>query len=327
MIITERLRLEPFNQQLLEAAVSGDAAVFEKVGFTPNAKWLTSDIRTRANGFLSLIALGGSSDVLPWMIVLKDENEIIGDIGFTAAEEAGTLEIGYGIAKPYRRNHFASEAIRALTWHHFMKDKTLLSIQAAIERVNAPSRHCIALAGYRELNTAGHLVTYQFERENYENWFRSLSPNGLILASACLLDFTVRYNAEPFSNELTDKIKATASGTVKVPCCPEQLGGLSTPRAPVEFNALKACYLNHDGEDVSAAFERGAEMVVQMATQLATRVFILKQNSPSCGSIAIYDGNFSGQKCSGSGCTVKKIMTHFEKYVIVDENGHMLFQA
>ncbi|MDK2867945.1 MAG: hypothetical protein PWP38_2260 [Clostridiales bacterium] len=327
MIITERLILLPFNQAMLEATVSGDEKAFAEAGLKPNSKWFASDIRTRANGFLSLMGLGGKDEALPWMIVLKDGNEVIGDIGIMTTGEAALIEIGYGIAKPYRRNHYASEAIRALTWYQYVSHPTLKGIEANIEKVNEASHHCIVAAGYKEISSEGHLKTYLFDKGDFEAWYRQLSPNGLVLVSACLLDYTVRYNAEPLQNDVMAYAAKLMRHAVKVPCCPEQLGGLSTPRSPVECEQATGRYINQKGEDVSAAFECGAQMVLKMAEQLETHLFILKQSSPSCGSVNIYDGTFSGQKISGSGCTVKKIMMHFKSYIILDENGHMVFKA
>ncbi|MBS7525644.1 GNAT family N-acetyltransferase [Fusibacter paucivorans] len=327
MIITERLKLMPFNQALLEAAVLSDEKVFEESGLKPNTKWFASDIRTRANGFLSLMALGGKDEVLPWMIVLKNSNEVIGDIGFLTTAEEAILEIGYGVSKPYRRKHYASEAIRALTFYQYINHPTLHGIRANVEKVNEASHHCITAAGYKETACEGHLKTYRFDKHDFERWYRQMSPNGIVLASACLLDYTVRYSAEPLPNAVLASTTDLMADAVKVPCCPEQLGGLSTPRSPVEFLPAVSRYINQAGEDVSDAFERGAQMVIKMAEQLETHFFMLKQSSPSCGSVNVYDGTFSGRKISGSGCTVKKIMMHFEKYIIMDENGHMIFKA
>lgn len=90
-----------------------------------------------------------------------------------------------------------------------------------------------------------------------------------------------------------------------IPVCPEQLGGLSTPRPPVEIVNGKA--INEQGEDVTFAFMKGAEEVVALAKLLGVDAAILKAKSPSCGYGMIYDGSFSRKLIAGNGFTAMKL--------------------
>ena len=91
-----------------------------------------------------------------------------------------------------------------------------------------------------------------------------------------------------------------------VPVCPEELGGLSTPRIPSEIKDGKV--INKEGEDVTAFFEKGAQKALEIARKEGVRVAILKQGSPSCGSKRICDGTFSGKKISGEGIAARKLI-------------------
>jgi uncharacterized protein YbbK (DUF523 family) len=84
-----------------------------------------------------------------------------------------------------------------------------------------------------------------------------------------------------------------------IPVCPEQLGGLPTPRLPAEISGDKV--IRKDGVDVSEAFNRGAQEALKLAKLVGAQAAILKARSPSCGSGKIYDGSFTGKLVEGDG--------------------------
>jgi uncharacterized protein YbbK (DUF523 family) len=87
--------------------------------------------------------------------------------------------------------------------------------------------------------------------------------------------------------------------------CPEEMGGLSTPRPPSERIGSKV--ISKDGQDVTDNFLTGAEKSIQKAEETAAeleqeiKLAILKAKSPSCGCGKIYDGTFSGVLIDGDG--------------------------
>ncbi len=130
-------------------------------------------------------------------------------------------------------------------------------------------------------------------------------PKGKILVSACLYGHCCKYDGT--SNLLKDKNFQILKNTGRlIPVCPEQLGGLPTPRIPSEIRDGKV--FNKEGEDVTAEFELGAEKTLSIARENGVRVAILKQGSPSCGCKKIYDGTFSGNKITGEGVTARKLV-------------------
>ena len=91
-----------------------------------------------------------------------------------------------------------------------------------------------------------------------------------------------------------------------IPVCPEQLGGMCTPRVPSE--RLDDRVVNRVGEDVTACFHRGAEEALRIAQMYGCRTAILKERSPSCGCGKIYDGSFSGSLTEGNGITAELLL-------------------
>lgn len=130
----------------------------------------------------------------------------------------------------------------------------------------------------------------------------------MIVVSACLVGVNCRYSGGSNDHQgVIDYLKDRQW----VPVCPEQLGGLMTPRFPAEIESgegedvLKGMgkVKTKDGEDVTKAFVKGAEETLKITKLVGAKEAILKEGSPSCGSCMIYDGTFQHQRKSGSGVT------------------------
>ena len=88
-----------------------------------------------------------------------------------------------------------------------------------------------------------------------------------------------------------------------VPVCPEQLGGLPTPREPAERGGDSV--VTKTGADVSAQYQRGAEQALHLARMFGCKRAVLKERSPSCGAGEIYDGTFTGARVPADGVTAQ----------------------
>lgn len=122
----------------------------------------------------------------------------------------------------------------------------------------------------------------------------------MILVSACLVGINCKYNG---GNNYNEKIFELVKKGEAIPICPEQLGGLQTPRIPSEIKIIdgKRYVINKEGEDVTQNFEKGAEEVLELAKKLDINKAILQPRSPSCGVGKIYSGNFNGELIEGNG--------------------------
>ena len=132
----------------------------------------------------------------------------------------------------------------------------------------------------------------------------------MYLISACLCGVNCKYNGLNNYNEIRDKLLASGKAIL---VCPEQLGGLPTPRIPSEIIGESSNILNYNngsvidknGNDVTPQFVKGAKETLQIAKKLNIKKAILKDGSPSCGVNYIYDGNFNGTKIKGMGLTAQ----------------------
>ncbi|QSX06345.1 DUF523 domain-containing protein [Sedimentibacter sp. zth1] len=117
-----------------------------------------------------------------------------------------------------------------------------------------------------------------------------------VLISACLIGVNCKYNGK---NNLIDKLDKLMSVCTLIPACPEQLGGLKTPRNPAEI--VEGHVRSNDGIDVTYEYNKGAEEALKLAKLYNCKIAILKEKSPSCGYGKIYDGTFSHTSINGNG--------------------------
>ena len=118
----------------------------------------------------------------------------------------------------------------------------------------------------------------------------------VILASSCLLGCECRYKGDGCKCDAL--IKLAESNTI-IGVCPEQMGGLPTPRSPAEIVAGQV--INRDGVSVDREFRTGAAKALEIAREQKADLAILQSRSPSCGVKEIYDGSFTGRKIPGQG--------------------------
>lgn len=132
----------------------------------------------------------------------------------------------------------------------------------------------------------------------------------IVLISACLLDIPCRYNGRAAERSLASLLRGGSRDKIcLIPVCPEQLGGLPTPRNPVEirrgdgFDVLRgdAAVVDRNGNDVTEHFIRGARIILQIARMTGAVRMIMQARSPSCSSRLIYDGRFSKRLVKGYG--------------------------
>ncbi len=127
-----------------------------------------------------------------------------------------------------------------------------------------------------------------------------------ILVSACLLGVNCKYSGK---NNRNENVLRLAEKHTLIPVCPEQLGGLPTPRYPSEIRGGRV--INNIGEDVTAYYEKGAGEALNIAKLFGCERAVLKARSPECGSKEIYDGTFTKTVIPGKGITA----------ALLEENG------
>ena len=126
-----------------------------------------------------------------------------------------------------------------------------------------------------------------------------------IVVSNCLLGCNCRYKGDHCENAA---IRALAAEHTLIGVCPEQMGGLQTPRDPAEIVGDQV--ISKAGNNVTKQYRTGAETALMLAKLNGADFAIFKANSPSCGKGIIYDGTFTGQKKAGNGVTTELFLAN-----------------
>lgn len=159
-----------------------------------------------------------------------------------------------------------------------------------------------------------------------------------VLISACLLGDKVRYDGNSLfvSSNIVQKW-LDESRVISI--CPEVSAGMSIPRAPSEIEggsgsdvlSGKVFVIENTGIDVTEAFIHGANNTLSLCRENNINIAVLADFSPSCGSSAIYSGDFSGTKVNGRGVTAALLAANgikvFSQHQLTQANAWLLFNS
>lgn len=127
----------------------------------------------------------------------------------------------------------------------------------------------------------------------------------MLIVSACLAGVRSRHDG---TDSRVDRITELVARGEALPVCPEQLGGLPTPRRPAapESGDGQAVLggstrvIDSAGKDVTENFIRGAHETLALARLIGAERAVFRQGSPSCGCGRLSVG---GRRCDGDGVT------------------------
>ena len=133
------------------------------------------------------------------------------------------------------------------------------------------------------------------KRENYEGWlFDYGAAAEPVLISACLLGIPCRWHGRRPKKRLK-LVERLKKKYVLVPVCPEQLGGMPTPRTGEKLHGTGAQVLDgrlriiapETGEDVTRFHINGAKYTLEIVKIVGVRRAYLKGGSPSCDKAGV----------------------------------------
>ena len=150
----------------------------------------------------------------------------------------------------------------------------------------------------------------------------------MIIVSACLAGINTRYNGANCGHPKI--IEMVASGKA-IPLCPEQIGGLQTPRASISFvrgdgyalmkgiSGVRA--IGIDGVDYSQNLINGAFEVLRIAKMFSVSRAILKDRSPSCGVFKVWKDN---REVEGCGVTTAILRINSVEVSSIETGAHII---
>lgn len=141
----------------------------------------------------------------------------------------------------------------------------------------------------------------------------------MYFVSACLVGVNCRYDG---NNSYSEKVAEFLSDKEYIALCPEELGGLPTPRAPSSFVGGTgeeiltggAKLIDSDKIERTEEFIRGAKASLKAAREKGVTHAILKERSPSCGTREVY---LNRKRVEGMGVTAALLKS--EAIVVISD--------
>jgi len=154
--ISSRVRLERIGLERAKAIASGDYT-----GLDPAPGWPHDDT---LDGIRISAEFANTDEETGFLVLLVETGQVIGDAGWKGGPDpAGQVEIGYGLAAPFRGQGLGTEMVLAVRDWAIVQPGVRTVLAEALEE-NRPSWRALEAAGFvLELRTPP-TVLYVYER-------------------------------------------------------------------------------------------------------------------------------------------------------------------
>ena len=162
VIETERLLLFPYTKENL-ALFNRDLPAFEE---RFGVKYCGEELDEQLRGFLKQLERELAEDpahylfFTEFLIVLKENDTIIGSIDYKNVPRDGLTEVGYGLNPRYEGHGYMTEALRAFL--DFGRSLGIRSVQADTLKDNLKSQRVLRKCGFRYLREDGNLTKFEW---------------------------------------------------------------------------------------------------------------------------------------------------------------------
>ncbi|GAU79758.1 GNAT family N-acetyltransferase [Fusibacter sp. 3D3] len=318
MISTAHLMMMPMSLEFYDALARKDMHYFSEHNIDLPKSFIEPEFIKIINSYISMLSLGCDPHYLGWLVSEKSSGNVIADFSFSGMPDEGEVEISYAIIEPYQNKGYGTELIKSiLLWCYFQPEIDL--VKAQTKKSNVRSQSVLLRNGFKIETQYRSFVNFKMNLDDMPFAFPEYRLENGIAVSSCLLGLNAKYSG---GHNISDKLVLLAKHIKVLPFCPEQMGGLPTPRAPAEI--VNGKVITQEGVEVTLAFEKGAEETLKILEISNQRAVILKDGSPSCGSRQIYDGTFSLKKIIGIGKTCEKIMTAYDQLLIYNDQRDLI---
>ena len=163
-LVTENLILVSCSVEMLQSLIDEDIDLAELIGVQVPEGWPAEELKEVAPYFINL--LSQSPDMagrLCWFIVEKEQDIVVGSIGFKAKpDKNGTVEIGFGIDPAFRQKGYATEAVKRFTdWALSQNDIEKVIAECALD--NKPSVKVLEKAGMQKTGIERDMIKWEIK--------------------------------------------------------------------------------------------------------------------------------------------------------------------
>jgi len=164
-IETDRLILSLFTKKICEETLNNSFLELGILGITPSYGWPdteTLDTLPRILNNLNKVAVPSGFE--SWMVIHKDTNSVIGDIGFKGLpNELGEVDLGYGIMTNERQKGYAKEAAFGIIDWAF-KQSPVKAITASCSKENLGSQKVLTSLNFNKIEEDHEMIFWRLKR-------------------------------------------------------------------------------------------------------------------------------------------------------------------
>lgn len=161
-IMTPRLRLMPMTLDVIDAAASRDYAGLGRLGVVADDDWPDAELADAFPHFRQLVVMDGPSGYGAWLALVPATGELIGSVGFIGRpDDAGVIEIGFGVRERFRRQGYCEEMTRALLdWAQ--SQPAVRSVTAHCDTTNVASQRVLRRLGFVQDGDADGMLAWSW---------------------------------------------------------------------------------------------------------------------------------------------------------------------
>jgi len=165
-INTTRLILVPITLEIIRDLLKNSTSELKKLSLKTDENWPTNDTKD----ILPIICKEFEKYIVPtgfeiWMIVNRDNMQVIGDIGFKGQpDNEGEVEIGYGLISEERGKGYGYEALEAMVKWAFSQEKVKV-VKADCLIANYPSIKILEKVGMKEINRNEEFIYWELHNK------------------------------------------------------------------------------------------------------------------------------------------------------------------
>lgn len=165
---TSRLYLIPLNYSQLLLYAQFDGSLETAIGMIPVKREVTEDLKITLEKFMIPYVIKNPELILYatiWVLILKDQNIIVGDIGFKGApSDKGLVEIGYGTYPDFFNKGLMTEAVGGMTNWAFEQPEVKI-ILAETDKSNLASQHVLNKNGFEPFAETDTIYWWRLDKE------------------------------------------------------------------------------------------------------------------------------------------------------------------
>ena len=158
-LITNRTILFPIDMEIINVISDGTLSRFSE--YYHNEEWPENDLTDALPVFRELLKENGNDGFNLWLIVEKENNQIIGSAGYIGKpNNEGNVEIGFGIIPSKRGKGFCHESVEALLKWGLSHDE-VKNIIAQCDKSNIASRKTLEKLGFEYIGEKDNLLIWK----------------------------------------------------------------------------------------------------------------------------------------------------------------------